>query len=371
MTVHARRRKALARAVREAPLDALLVAKPCNVSYLTGFTGDSSFCLVTPKRTILISDDRYRIQIEDECPDLETHIRGHDKNTYQAIGEVVTKLGLKDVGVEASGVTLEQFEMLGNECKSANLVGRSGYVEKLRAIKDETEIAEIRNAIRIAELGFAAFRATLRPSDSEKEAGDLLDGYVRRAGGDGMAFPPIVGVGDRSALPHMTLSNRRVAEAAFVLVDWGAKANLYHSDLTRVIAAPEASPKSNVESRLRKIYTVVLEAQRRAIAALKPGVSVKVVDAAARGYIANAGYGDNFNHGLGHGIGLEIHESPAIRSNSDDVLAAGMVVTIEPGIYIRDFGGVRIEDDVLITDDGPQVLTSVPRELDCLFPERG
>src|SRR5436309_9716768 len=175
MTVHARRRKALARAVPEAPLDALLVAKPCNVSYLTGFTGDSSFCLVTPKRTILISDDRFRIQIEAECPDLETHIRGHDKNTYQAVGEVVTKLGLKDVGIEASGVTLEEFEKLGNECKNANLVGRSGFVEKLRSIKDETEIAAIRNAIRVAERGFAALRATLRPSDSEKEAGDLLD----------------------------------------------------------------------------------------------------------------------------------------------------------------------------------------------------
>lgn len=366
MTVHDRRRKALARAVREAPLDALFVAKPCNVSYLTGFTGDSSFCLVTPKQIILISDDRYRIQIESECPGLETHIRGHDKNTYQAIGEVVTKLGLKDVGIEASGVTLEEFERLRNECKSANLVGRSGFIEKLRAIKDESEIAAIRKAIRVAEQAFAAFRATVRPSDSEKEAGDLLDGYVRRAGGDAMAFPPIVGVGDRSALPHMTLSDRRVADGEFALVDWGARAGLYHSDLTRMIWAPGTDRKRAVESRLRKMYTVVLEAQTRAIAALRPGVSVKIIDAAARGYITNAGFGPNFNHGLGHGLGLEVHESPAVRSNSDDVLAAGMVVTIEPGVYFQDFGGVRIEDDVLITDDGPEILTSAPREWESL-----
>jgi Xaa-Pro aminopeptidase len=366
MTVHARRRKELARAVREAPLDALLVAKPCNVSYLTGFTGDSSFFLVTPKRSILISDDRLRLQIQNDCPNLETHIRAHDKNTYQAVAEVVTKLGLQDVGVESSGVTLEEFERLRDLCKTVNLVGRSGFVEKLRAIKDESEIAAIRHAVTIAEQGFAAIKATMRPSDTEKDVADVLDGYVRRAGGDGMAFPTIVGVGDRSALPHMTLSNRQVKEGEFLLLDWGVKANLYHSDLTRMLWAPGASRKRAVESRLWKVYTVVLEAQKRAIAALRPNVSVKTVDAAARGHIANAGYGKYFTHGLGHGIGLEIHEAPAVRSNSDDVLAAGMVVTIEPGIYLPDFGGVRIEDDVLITDDGPEILTSVPREWDSL-----
>jgi Xaa-Pro aminopeptidase len=366
MTIHARRRKELARTVREAPLDGLLVAKPCNVSYLTGFSGDSSFCLVTPKRTILISDDRYRIQIEDECPDLETHIRGHNKNTYQAASEVICKLGLLDVGIESSGVTLQVFETLRDLCTSVNLVGRTDFVEKLRAIKDDSEVAAIENAIRIAEGAFIAFEATLRPGDSEKEAGDQIDWFIRRAGGDGVAFPPIVGVGDRSALPHMTLSNRRISEADFLLVDWGAKANLYHSDLTRMLWAPQSARKRAVESKLRKIYTVVSEAQNRAIAALRPGASVKVVDAAARGYIESAGYGKNFTHGLGHGLGLEIHEAPAVRSNSEDVLAAGMVVTIEPGVYIPGFGGVRIEDDVLITDDGPRILTSLPRDWDSL-----
>jgi Xaa-Pro aminopeptidase len=366
MTNFARRRKQLARAIREAPLDALLVAKTCNVSYLTGFTGDSSFLLITPKRSILISDERYRIQIESECHDLETHIRGHDKNTYQAASEVIEKLGLKDLGIESTGVTLAEFERLRDLCKTVNLVGRDGFVEKLRAIKDDMEIAAIRNAIRVAEQAFSAFCATLRPSDSEKEAGDLIDGYIRRAGGDGSAFPPIIGVGDRSALPHMTLSSRRVSEASFLLVDWGARANLYHSDLTRMLWAPNATRQRDVESKLRKIYTVVSEAQTRAIARLRPGVSVKEVDAAARGYIANAGYGQYFNHGLGHGLGLEVHEAPAVRSNSDDVIQAGMVVTIEPGIYLPEFGGVRIEDDVLITPDGPEILTTVRRDWECL-----
>jgi Xaa-Pro aminopeptidase len=356
-----RRRHELARAVRDATLDALLVAKPCNVSYLTGFTGDSSFCLVMPTRTILISDDRYRAQIEQECPGLETHVRGHDKNTYQAVGEVVSKLGLRNVGVEAAGVTLEEFERLKELCAAANLVGKVGFVEKFRAIKDETEIDAIRRAIRVAEQGFAALRATMRPTDTEKELADLLDAYVRRAGGDGMAFPPIVGVGTRSALPHSTLSNRQLDEAPFVLVDWGARAGLYHSDLTRLLWAPGGSSRQNVESRLKTMYTVVLQAQTRAIAAVRPGVSVKDVDATARRHIAEAGYGDYFTHGLGHGIGLEVHEAPAVRSNSDDVLAAGMVLTIEPGIYLPEFGGVRIEDDVLVTPDGAEVLTTVPR----------
>jgi Xaa-Pro aminopeptidase len=356
----------LIRAVSDAGLDALLVAKPCNVSYLTGFTGDSSFCLVTKDRAILVSDDRFRAQIEVECPGLETHIRGHDRNTYQAVGDVVTKLGLRDVGVEASGVTLEAFEKLKAECGTANLVGTSGLVEKLREVKDETEVAAIRNAIRVAEQAFAALRATMRPSDSEKELADLLDGYVRRAGGDGMAFPTIVGVGDRSALPHCPQSDRRLSESPFLLVDWGVRARLYHSDLTRVLWAPGQSDRRAVESKLQKVYTVVLEAQTRAIAAIRPGVSVRDVDAAARGHIAAAGYGDAFTHGLGHGIGLEVHEAPAVRANSDDVLRAGMVLTIEPGIYLPGFGGVRVEDDLLVTPDGAEVLTGVPRDWNSL-----
>jgi Xaa-Pro aminopeptidase len=362
MAPYARRRDDLARAVRAAGLDALLVANPCNVSYLTGFTGDSSYCLATPTRCVLVSDDRFRIQIAEECPDVETHIRGHDRNTYQAVGDVVTRLGLHAVGVEASGVTLEAFEKLRAECKSTDLAGSTGLVEKLREVKDPTEVAAVREAIRVAEQGFAALTATLRPTDTEKDLGDLLDAYVRRAGGDGMAFPTIIGVGERSALPHANLSSRRLESAPFFLVDWGARKGLYHSDLTRVRWAPSRQWTRDVESRLERMYTVVLEAQKRAIAALRPGVDVRVVDAAARGYITDAGLGDYFNHGLGHGIGLEVHEAPAVRANSDDVLRAGMVVTIEPGVYVPDFGGVRIEDDVLITPDGPEVLTSVPKE---------
>jgi Xaa-Pro aminopeptidase len=361
-----RRRDLLARSIRAHGLDALVVAKTCNVSYLTGFTGDSSFLLVTPERSILVSDDRYRVQISAECPGLEAHFRGHDRNTYQAVGDVVSKMGLIGVAVEAAGVTLQEFEFLKDQCKGATLTGKSDLVESQRAIKDETEIQLIRESIRIAERAFTAMRATMRATDTEKDLGDMLDAFIRRAGGTSLAFPAIVGVGDRSALPHCPLSSRRADSAELLLVDWGALANQYHSDLTRIIWSPARRFDLDVESRLQKMYTVVHEAQRRAIAAIRPGVSVKVVDAAARGYIAEAGYGEYFNHGLGHGIGLEIHEAPSIRSNSDDILAAGMVVTIEPGVYLPEFAGVRIEDDILVTADGPEILTSVGRNWDSL-----
>jgi Xaa-Pro aminopeptidase len=345
---------------------ALLVTLPVNVSYLTGFTGDSSFLLLTPERTIFLTDERFRVQLANECPDLDAAIRGHERNTYQLIGAVVGQLGLRDLAVDAAGLTVAQFGWLKEQCGTTNLVPQTGQIEQLRAIKDETELATLREAIRLAEQGFAALRALMRPVDTEKELADLLDGYIKRLGGTGLAFPPIVGVGDRSALPHCPVSDRPVHDAEFLLVDWGALVQQYHSDLTRVLWAPGAKKSPTVESKLRSIYTVVLEAQRRAIAELRPGVDVKVVDRAARGYIADAGYGAYFNHGLGHGIGLEIHEAPSIRSNSNDVLAAGMVVTIEPGIYLPDFGGVRIEDDVLITADGPVVLTSVAKDWDAI-----
>lgn len=362
MRPHPHRLANLRRLLAHTEPSAFLVTLPVNVSYLTGFTGDSSFLLVTPERAIFLTDERFRIQLAQECPDLDAAIRGHERNTYQLIGATVAQLGLRDLAVDAAGLTLAQFEWLKGTCGTTNLVPRSGLVEQLRAIKDDGEVAALRKAIRLAEQGFTAMQAIMRPADSEKELADLLDGYIKRLGGTGLAFPPIVGVGDRSALPHCPVSERRVQEAEFLLVDWGALVDQYHSDLTRMLWAPQSPRSKPVESKLKNIYTVVLEAQRRAIAELRPGVDVKVVDRAARGYIADAGYGDFFNHGLGHGIGLEIHEAPSIRSNSNDILAAGMVVTIEPGIYLPDFGGVRLEDDVLITADGPEILTSITKD---------
>lgn len=362
-----RRRKELMQAVKAAKVDAIFIAKEVNVSYLTGFTGDSSFLLVTPKRCILLSDERFRIQLQDECPHIEAEIRGADRNTYQLTGDVVGKLGIRDMLVEASGLTLGEFELLKDLCKTANLQPKNGLVEALRAIKDSEELERIKLAIKIAEQSFLAAKSLLRPTDSEKDIADLMDSFMKRLGGLGHGFPPIVGVGERSALPHCPVSDKKLSESWFMLVDWGSEIKQYHSDLTRVLPTPDSKRRKAVENKLQKTYTIVSEAQARAREKLRPGVHVREVDNAARGYIRDCGFGEYFNHGLGHGIGLEIHEGPSIRWNSEDVLQSGMIVTLEPGIYLPDVGGVRLEDDFLITDDGPIRLTSLPQEWEAYF----
>ena len=356
-----RRRQRLLRLLNDEKLDAFLITNPLNVAYLTGFTGGASFVLVTPKRLILISDARFSIQIAEECPDLETAIRGHNKTTWQLAAEVIAKLGLKEVGVESQHLTVANFDMLKELAPTIAFAGRKNLVESLRMIKDAPEIAAIREAIGFGQRALTMLQAMLSPRDTEKELADALDGYVRRAGGHGMGFETIVAIGDRSALPHCPPSQRRIEEADFFLVDWGAKGPLYTSDLTRVIRSPffpDRKARQRVESKLQKIYTVVLQAQARAIAAVRPGAAAKDVDAAARSTIEQAGYGKEFDHGLGHGIGLQVHEAPDIRETSKDVLQEGMVFTIEPGIYLPGFGGVRIEDDVLVTAEGCEVLSS-------------
>ena len=371
MEHHVRRRERLAQAVAAAGLGAVFVTKPAHVTYLTGFTGDSSFVVVTPGRTILLSDDRFAGQIGDECPDVEVRLRGHDRNTYQLAAEVIDRLGVRAVGVESAHLTLAEFETMSGLVPTAAWAPTKCFVEDLRVIKDVVEVAAIRAAVAVAGKAFAAFRALLQPGDTEKDLADRMESFVRRAGGTGSSFPAIVAAAERSALPHCPPTHKALDGAGFVLVDWGAKVDGYGSDLTRVLLLPasfdggQAGRRGDVESRLRSLYTVVSEAQRRAVAALRPGASVKDVDAAARGYLAERGYADKFTHGLGHGLGLETHESPAVRSNSEDVIRAGMVLTIEPGVYVPGFGGVRIEDDILVTADGAEVLSErVPRELE-------
>jgi Xaa-Pro aminopeptidase len=360
MNFPALRRSRLLQSIEQAKLDAFLITNPLNVHYLTGFTGDSSFVIVSPARSILVSDARFGIQIAQDCPDLESAIRGHNKTTWQEAADALGKLGFRSVGVESQHLTVANFDHLKDILPSIDLVAKKNFVEALRIIKDDPEIAAIRAAIGYGERAFALLKANLSPQQTEKELADALDGYIRRAGGHGTSFETIVAVGDRSALPHAMPTDRRLEESPFFLLDWGAMGTRYTCDLTRIIRLPysSAEERQRVETRLEKIYTVVLKAQERAIAAVRPGVAAKDVDSAARSFIEEAGFGNEFNHGLGHGIGLQIHEAPDIRSTSVDVLQAGMVFTIEPGIYVPGFGGVRLEDDILVTPDGCEVLSA-------------
>jgi Xaa-Pro aminopeptidase len=363
MDPHALRQDRTLRSLRDEGLDAVLVSNPVNVTYLTGFTGDSSYLILSPKRTLLVSDARYSTQLAEECPGLQVHIRPPSRTVQEAAGEVLDQLGLRAVGFESAHLTVADHETLCTAAPAVSWKGARDRIERLRAIKDEDEIRQVRQAIAIAERAFGQFCAALRPTDTEKELCDTLEMLVRRAGGAGTSFPPIVAVGDRSALPHAPPTSRTVAEADLLLIDWGASGPLYKSDLTRILLT-----RNNpvLFEQVAEVHRVVLAAQAAALQALRPGVKAAEVDTAARSLIAEAGYGEHFGHGLGHGFGLQIHEAPFLKPGNEAVLQAGMVLTIEPGIYLPGQFGVRIEDDVLVTPDGCEVLTNVPRDLPSL-----
>lgn len=353
------RRRKLLKKIKAAKLDALLVTNFTNVMYLTGFTGDSSYLLLGPDVERLISDTRYAVQIAEECPGLETYVRDNSEKIETSVGKVISKSGLKTVGFESDTTTHAQWQKFQQNAEETAWTPTSELVEELRQLKDAAELAEIRTAIDLAERAFRVLVASLHPGMTEREASFELENAIRRFGGRGVAFDSIIAVGDRAALPHYFPGERRIGEADFLLVDWGAESSGgYCSDLTRVIVTGKIRPK------LQKVYGVVLSAQKAAIAKMGPGVPCQEVHAVADAVIAKAGFGGKMGHGLGHGFGLEIHEEPRMSSISESVLQPGMVVTVEPGIYLAGWGGVRIEDDVLITRTGCEVLTSVPKELD-------
>jgi Xaa-Pro aminopeptidase len=372
MNYFAQRRANLARDLKTDSVDAYLITNETNVRYLTGFTGDSSYLLLSAKNGILVSDTRFEQQIREECPGLEAAIRGHNKTTPELAIELIGKMNAKIIGVEGEHTTIAMLEHLQQKAPKVVFQNTTTRTEALRAIKDASEIEQIRAAIAVAEKAFRMFVAMVRPNDTEKEMADALDGFIRRAGGIASSFPAIVAVGERGGLPHAPPTQRRLCDGSKLLVDWGADLG-YKSDITRCFRNPfssDVSRKSKFERtghKFEKVYSTVLAAHMAAVSELRPGAHVKTVDAAARKVIGDAGYGDFFTHGLGHGLGLEVHEAPRIRGNSEDVLQEGMVVTIEPGIYLGadsggDWGGIRIEDDYLIAKDGAIRLTTLPHD---------
>ncbi len=353
------RREKLRRELRSKTVDAFLVSSPTNVRYLTGFTGDSSVLLMTADREIIVSDGRFTTQLEQECPGLEISIRSPGVELIQTIALIIERLGVRQLAFEATSCTMAEYESIRDAIPTTSMVGVRGWVEGLRRVKDEEEIGEIRAAVRCAERAFTMARAGLRCGDSEKDVADAIEGYLRRCGASGSSFPPIVAVGVHAALPHARpTTTRRVGDDDFVLIDWGASGRPYKSDLTRVLVT------GKVTSTFETIYRTVLAAQERAISAIRPGAKAHEIDAEARTVIEEAGFGAFFDHGLGHGLGMDIHEAPRLRKESPDLLEPGNVVTVEPGIYLPDWGGIRIEDDVLVTRDGCEVLSHVAKSLD-------
>ncbi len=356
MSRYAARRDKLRRHFRKVGIDALLVTNFTNVTYLTGFTGDDSYLLLLDTEEVMVSDPRYTTQLEQECPGLEAAIRPPGVGMVQSVAQIARQGHASKLGIEGNSMTVALGDQIAKALPTTELVSTTDLVEKLRILKDKDEVAEIRRAIWFAERAFQVLRASLRPERTEKEVADELENQIRLYGGKSCSFPSIVAVGPRAALPHARPTDQKIGADDFVLVDWGADGGLYKSDLTRVLVTGKISPK------LERIYRVVLSAQEQAIAAIRPGLSCHEIDQVARTVIAKAGFGKNFGHGLGHGIGLEIHEAPRLAAKVHLKLEPGMVVTVEPGIYLPGWGGVRIEDDVLVTKGGCQVLTTLGKQ---------
>ena len=360
--VHAARRRSLLKRMRAEGVEAMLVTDETNVTYLTGFTGDSSWLLASRGTTLLLSDGRYATQIQEECPGLDAHIRptseGLPKTAAAAVDKAVSKTGAA-FGIEADSMTVAVLQSVGEACKRASPKATGGLVEALRAVKDVGEVNAIREAVAVAEAGFAYLRRRINPEALEIDLSNDLEHVMRQFGAVGHAFAAIIGVEDRAALPHYTPGRVRVDSASHVLVDWGARMpSGYVSDVTRTLVARRPGKK------LSKVYEAVREANEAGIRAVRPGATGKEVDAAARGVLERHGLAKWFSHSLGHGIGLKVHEAPGLRPTGDAPLEAGMVVTVEPGVYLPGQIGVRIEDDVLVTPDGRETLTSLPKDID-------
>jgi Xaa-Pro aminopeptidase len=362
MTLYAARRNRLRKLVLQAEADALLVTNFKNVTYLTGFSGDDSFLLLTESGETLISDKRYSTQLEEECPGLKLEIRGPGERMVPVTVGVIKRSRVKRLGIEAESATVSLERSLAKALPKIELVPTDSLVERLRIVKDKDEIDETRRACRQAERAYEVVKALLNLEMTELDVAAELEYQARRFGAKALSFPAIVAVGPRAALPHATPTTAKLSSSDFLLVDWGANSGLYMSDLTRIIVTGKISPK------LRKVYGVVLTAQLAAINAIRPGATCEQVDRVARKIISKAGFGRAFGHGLGHGTGLEIHEAPRLAAGQKTKLRPGMIVTVEPGIYLPGWGGVRIEDDILVTRTGHEVLSDVPKQLeDCVL----
>jgi Xaa-Pro aminopeptidase len=363
-----KRAASLAAQLRKREVDVLLVATPTNVRYLTGFTGTNGLALLLAKQGsdhLFFTDFRYATQSAAQVPDsFRREIVAVDL-LEAAVGALSSgKQAAGRLGFDEASVTVRQHarlsELLGSEWE---LVPCAGIVEQLRAVKDASEIDRIRAATQLAD---EALRQTLEAGvvgRTERDVAIELELRMRRLGAEGASFPSIVAAGAHGALPHAEPRGREIHKNALLTIDWGALHEGYCSDCTRTYATGE-----RISMRAREIYDLVLEAQEQALAAVRAGPNGKEIDAVARDQIELAGQGEHFGHGLGHGVGLEVHEGPRLsRLASEDPLRIGNVVTVEPGVYLPGRLGVRIEDLVVVTKDGQEVLTRLSKELTVIF----
>jgi Xaa-Pro aminopeptidase len=361
------RRTALRALLPGAGVDALLVTDLVNVRYLTGFTGSNAALLVHADGdgvSRFCTDGRYRTQAAAEVPDLEAVI---DRASGLELAKQAPTLGVERLGFESDTVTVDAYDALAEAAAGVPRRGAPrvtlhrvpGLVQRLRAVKDAVEVEALRRACAVGDAALADLLEAggLRPGRTEREVAHDLEDRMRRHGAAGPAFETILAAGANSAVPHHRPTAVELRRGDLVKIDFGALVDGYHSDMTRTVVLGRPADWQ------RELHALVTEAQAAGRAALAPGAEVTAVDAAARGVVERAGRGEEFVHGLGHGVGLQIHEAPYVGKTGTGTLSAGMVVTVEPGVYLAGRGGVRIEDTLVVRDDGPELLTHTTREL--------
>ena len=348
---------ALVEGLTAAHLDGLLLTGLANIRYLTGFSGSSALLLVTPRDVVLVTDFRYQTQVVSDVGDL-ARISIESASLWSGLWQQLAALpALKVLGFETAHIQHRDFQRLVEAGGRWQWRPTMDLVETLRERKDGTEIARIQDAAGVATRALGRTLPQLRAGMTELAVAGVLEKALRDEGSEGFPFPSIVASGPRSALPHARSSTRTLERGDFLLMDFGAEVGGYCSDVTRTVVIGTASDEQ------RAVYETVRGANERAARDVRAGMTGRDADALARHYIERAGFGDLFGHSLGHGIGLEVHEAPRLARTAEGCLPEGAVVTIEPGIYRPGWGGVRIEDDVVLGADGPHILTEFPREL--------
>lgn len=357
MTTIEERIRQLRNLLTQRDLPSLLVSAPINRRYLSGFTASYGWLLITDTEAFVLTDSRYLIQAGREAPSFASRqIINPGKTLPEVVLELGRDLALDRLAFEAGHTTVADYDRLvAGLGDVVALLPTEGLVEELRTIKDETEITAMRRAITITDQVMEAVTPQLRPDHTERQAVWLFEKTLREAGAEGPSFPIIVAAGPNAALPHHRPGDDLLGEGRTIIIDMGAHLDGYNADLTRTIVIGQP------DERFWNIYNTVLEAEQQAIAGVRSGVRAHVVDAIARDLIAAAGYGDHFGHGTGHGIGMNVHETPFLRwatpGGTSAALKAGMITSVEPGIYLEGWGGVRIEDLVLVTEEGCEVLS--------------
>ncbi|GGF86965.1 M24 family metallopeptidase [Paenibacillus abyssi] len=344
----------LRESLSERGLEALFITNAVNRRYISGFTGSSGYLLITATNSWLLTDFRYMSQAPAQAPAFD--VIEHAAKPIETVKELLANAGIKRLGFEQDAVVFSDYSNWSEALQGIELVPVSSVVEELRMIKDDSEIAIMQDAAKLADETLAHITGLLKPGMRESDIALEMEVFMRSRGATSSSFDTIVASGERSALPHGVASARILQDNEFVKLDFGAYYEGYCSDLTRTVFIGTPTAKH------REIYEIVLEAQMHALSEIKPGMTGREADALTRDIITRYGYGDRFGHGTGHGLGMEIHEAPRLSKLSDTILTPGMTVTVEPGIYLPGFGGVRIEDDVVITDNGIKILTSSPKE---------